>query len=473
MGDVMELQLRQATKTLMEKREENILVCTHVDTDGITSRVILEELFNRLEIEGDFKFLKQLNMETLEDIPFKDYNLIIFADLGSGQISLIGKKMEEYNLWGVRDHSVIVLDHHIPAQSKIPDNLIHVNPWSDNLDGGREICGAGVAYKFAKSCNPSYTDLARYAVLGAVGDIQNLGGSFIGMNREILEDAKVRGDILEFPDLQFYGKHTRPMFVSMRYFTDVRTDLMNNDSRIVNFIKRINEKYNLEIDPREPICSLSHGEKRVIGSEFLSRCNKYVPLSWVKYLPKVIFGMSYEFRGETVMTPLRNLEEFSTCINACSRYGDYKTPLEVLKGNRGKYYNRMLYMLNKHKRNLFKALKYIREEVEIIQRDKFQYFEIERDKIEEGIVGIVAGMSYSIEDVDWRKPIFAIKERDKGYKVSARCPKLLTFAQDINLGDVISYASRKVGGIGGGHKFACGAYIPYKEDFIDHIENRL
>ena len=469
----MEFQLRRARKRLIEEREGSILVCTHVDTDGITSRVILEELFRRLEIEGEFKFLKQLNMETLEEISFKDYNLVIFADLGSGQMDLIREKIEECNLEGSRDHGVIVLDHHLPAPCKVPENVIHVNPWNDNLDGGREICGAGVAYKFAKLCNPENTDLAKYAILGAVGDIQNLEGSFRGMNREILEDAKVRGDVIEFPDLQFYGKHTRPIFVSMRYFTDVRTDLMNNDSRILNFIKMVNKKYNLEIDPREPICNLSQGEKSALGSEFLSRCNRYVPLPWVKYLPKVIFGMSYEFRGEMVMTPLRNLEEFSTCINACSRYGDYKTPLEVLKGDRGKYYRRMLYMLNKHKRNLFKALKYIRDRVEIVQREKFQYFEIERGKVEEGIVGIVAGMSYSIEEVDWKKPVFALKERNDGYKVSARCPKLLTFAQDINLADVVSYASRKVGGVGGGHKFACGAYIPSKEDFIKYIENRL
>ncbi|GBF37019.1 single-stranded-DNA-specific exonuclease RecJ [Methanofervidicoccus abyssi] len=469
----IEFQLRKAVEVLMKNKDGNILVYTHVDTDGITSRVILEELFSRLNIEGEFKFLKQLNMVTVESIPFKEYNLIIFADLGSGQINLINEKIKEYNLWNSRDHSIIILDHHIPAYSKIPDNIIHVNPWNNNLDGGREICGAGVAYKFAKLCNPNYTDLAKYAILGAVGDIQNLGGSFVGMNREILEDAKARGDILEFPDLQFYGKHTRPMFVSIKYFTDVRTDLMNNDSKILNFVKTINRRYNLEIDPREPICNLSFEEKRVIGSEFLSRCNKYVPLSWIKYLPKVIFGMSYEFRGETVMTPLRNLEEFSTCINACSRYEDYVTPLEVLKGDRGKYYSRMLYMLNRHKKNLFRALKYIKDNVEIVQRERFQYFEIEKNKVDEGIVGIVTGMSYSIEDVDWKKPIFAIKEKDNGYKVSGRCPKLLTFAADINLADAISYASMKVGGTGGGHRFACGAYIPHKKDFIKYIENRL
>ena len=465
--------LKRAVKTLRKNRKNNILIYTHIDTDGITSRVILEELLHRLNIEAEFRFLKQLGVDSIEDIPFKDYDLIIFADLGSGQINLIKEKMEEYNLLDRKDKNIIILDHHIPANTNIPENIINVNPWNNSIDGGKEICGAGVSYLFAKMCNPRNIDLAKYAVLGAVGDIQNLEGKFTGFNRIILNDAVEAGDIVAFPDLQFYGKHTKPIFASIKYFTDVRTDLMNNDSRIINFINNINRKYNLDIIPKESLCDLSFDEKRILGSEFLNKCNRYVPSNWARFLPKVIFGESYEFKKEEIKTPFRNLEEFSTCINACSRYEDYETPLKVLKGDREKYYDKMKSRLNAHKRNLSKSLQYIKDNVEIIQKDKFQYFEVENGTIEGSIIGIVAGMSYSIEEVDWKKPIFAIGEMDNGYKVSARCPKLLSFAEDINLADAISYASKKVGGSGGGHKFACGAYIPEKKDFIRHLENKL
>lgn len=467
------LNLRRAVKTLRKNKNSNILIYTHIDTDGINSRVILEELFNRLNINGEFRFLKQLTVNSIEDIPFKDYELIIFADLGSGQINLLKEKMKEYNILNSKNHNIIILDHHIPSKEKVPENVINVNPWNNNIDGGKNICGAGVSYLFAKMCNPRNIDLAKYAILGAVGDIQNLEGSLGGINKKILEDAKDAGDILAFPDLQFYGKHTRPLFASIKYFTDVRTDLMNNDSRIINFINNINKKYNLEIVPKEYLHELSFNEKRVLGSEFLSKCNRYVPINWTKFLPKVIFGESYEFKREDIKTPFRNLEEFSTCINACSRYGDYETPLNILRGNRDKYYDRMMSRLRAHKRNISKALQYIRDNVEIVQRDRFQYFETDSKIINESILGIVAGMCYSIEEVDWKKPIFAITENDSGYKVSARCPKLLSFAEDINLADAISYASIKVGGSGGGHKFACGAFIPDKKNFIDYIENRL
>ncbi|UXM84918.1 single-stranded-DNA-specific exonuclease RecJ [Methanococcus aeolicus] len=462
--------LKLAVKILRKNRNNNILVYTHIDTDGITSRVILEELMNKLNINAEFRFLKQLGTDTINEIPFNDYDLIIFADLGSGQINLIKEKLKEVK---TKIPHIIILDHHITAKTQIPENIINVNPWNNNIDGGKEICGAGVCYLFAKTCNPRYTDLAKYAILGAVGDVQNLEGKLNGLNETILKDAIELGDIVAFPDLQFYGKHTKPLFASIKYFSDVRTDLLNNDSRIINFINNINRKHNLNIVAKESLCDLTFEEKRILGSEFLNKCNKYVPNSWAKFLPKVIFGNSYEFKQEEIKTPFRNLEEFSTCINACSRYGDYETPLQVLNGDRDKYYSKMITRLNNHKRNLSKSLQYIKDEVEIIQTSKFQYFEVEKGMIEGHIIGIVAGMSYSIEEVDWKKPIFALGELDNGYKVSARCPKLLSFAEDINLADAINYASKKMGGSGGGHKFACGAYIPEKGDFIKHLECRV
>ncbi|WP_018154241.1 single-stranded-DNA-specific exonuclease RecJ [Methanothermococcus thermolithotrophicus] len=467
------LNLKKAVKVLRKNRDKNILICTHIDTDGINSRIILEKLMERLNIDAEFMFLRQIDFKTIDTIPF-DYDVIIFADLGSGQLELIKEKMNEYGLLDRKDKYIIILDHHLIDDTKLPENIINVNPWNNNIDGGKEICGAGVCYLFAKICDPRYTDLAKYAILGAVGDIQNLEGKLVGLNREvILKDAIEAGDIVNFPDLQFYGKHTKPLFTSIKYFTDVRTDLMNNDSRIIDFINKINRKYDTNILPKNYLCELTLDEKRMIGTEFLSKCNRHVPPKWIVYLPKVIFGESYELRSEEIKSPLRNLEEFSTCINSCSRYGEYETPLQVLKGDRDKYYDKMKKMLRSHKRNISESLDYIKNEVEIIQRDKFQYFEVENNKIGGNIVGIIAGMSYSIEEVDWKKPIFAISEIDEGYKVSARCPKLISFAEDINLAEAIKYASKKVGGSGGGHKFACGSYIPKKGDFIKYLEDIL
>ncbi|XRO74655.1 single-stranded-DNA-specific exonuclease RecJ [Methanocaldococcus sp. 28A] len=462
--------LKKGAKVLEKNKNNKILIVTHIDTDGLTSRVILQKVAERLNLDADFMFLKQITIETINEIPFKDYDLIIFADLGSGQLKMIKEKLKELNLLDKKD-KIIILDHHQPEEIKIPETIVHINPIAIGKRGA-EICGAGVSYLFAKTINNEWIDLAKYAVLGAVGDIQNIEGKLTGLNEKILKDAINAGDIKKSMDLQMYGRQTRPLFVSMRYWADIRTDLLNNDSRIIKYIQYINKKYDIEINPTMRIAEIPFEHKKIIGNELLIKCLSYVPNHWTPYIPKVIFGEVYEFKCEEFGSPLRDLEEFSTCINACSRYGDYETALNVLMGDRGKYYSRMLSNLRKHRNNLREALEHVKNDVEIIKKENFQYFET--DKIMPNIVGIVAGMSYSIEEVDWMKPIFAITEDDNGYKVSARCPKLLCFAENINLAKAIKYASEKVDGSGGGHKFACGAYIPNnKKEFIRYLEVAL
>ncbi|WP_456419956.1 DHHA1 domain-containing protein, partial [Methanocaldococcus infernus] len=86
------------------------------------------------------------------------------------------------------------------------------------------------------------------------------------------------------------------------------------------------------------------------------------------------------------------------------------------------------------------------------------------------IIGIVASLSYGIDEINWLKPILAFSELSEGYKVSARCPRLMCLAENINLGRAIKLASLKVNGSGGGHSFASGAYIPEeKEKFIKYF----
>ncbi|WP_456472535.1 single-stranded-DNA-specific exonuclease RecJ [Methanocaldococcus sp.] len=451
-------EIERAKKIVLKNLNKKFLFITHVDTDGITSRVILQKLAERLEIEAEFLFLKQLTYETVQDIPFNDYDIIIFADLGSGQLSLL----KDIN------KRIIILDHHQPEHVKL-NNVIHINPHLFNKDS-LDICGAGVSYLFAKSFGNNI-DLAKYAILGAVGDIQNIEGKLIGINRKILSDAIMAGDIRVKRDLQLYGRYTRPIYVSLRYWSDVRTDLLNNDSNIVRYLKYIEEKHNIDLNPAKKLSEFNSKEKKILGNELLIKCLNYVPKRWIRFVPKVIFGEVYELNNED-KDYLIDLSEFSTCINACSRYGDYETALKVLMGDRDKYYRRMMSNLREHRGNLSRAIKYVKNNVEIVENEKFQYFIT--DKIESNIIGIVASMCYSLEEVNWLKPILAFSELDEGYKISARCPKLMCFADNVNLGRAIKIASSKVNGSGGGHSFASGAYIPEnKEDFIRYFAKYL
>ena len=76
---------------------------------------------------------------------------------------------------------------------------------------------------------------------------------------------------------------------------------------------------------------------------------------------------------------------------------------------------------------------------------------------------------------DWKKPVIGYtKTEDGGIKVSLRCSRLLSY-DGIHFGNIIREVASEVGGSGGGHSMACGAYIPLdkKDEFLELFNDKL
>jgi RecJ-like exonuclease len=76
---------------------------------------------------------------------------------------------------------------------------------------------------------------------------------------------------------------------------------------------------------------------------------------------------------------------------------------------------------------------------------------------------------------NWQKPIIGFTQTDKdGLKVSLRCSRLLSY-DGIHFGNMIRETASDVGGTGGGHAMACGAYIPIdkKSEFLEQFNMKL
>jgi RecJ-like exonuclease len=103
-------------------------------------------------------------------------------------------------------------------------------------------------------------------------------------------------------------------------------------------------------------------------------------------------------------------------------------------------------------------MEWIRGDDRIIPLNNLQYFE--GSEIKSEVIGTIAGMILSYGD--WKKPIIGftpIGDNKEGTKVSLRCSRLLAY-DGIHFGNLIRKVAEKVGGSGGGHSVACGAYIP-------------
>jgi RecJ-like exonuclease len=178
--------------------------------------------------------------------------------------------------------------------------------------------------------------------------------------------------------------------------------------------------------------------------------------------------------GEKETMELKGAVEFSTCLNATGRNRRYDVGLQIARGMRGAHYNELMSLLRLHRKNIAQALSFVEESgVGAGPKGYVQYFDA-YDNIKPSIIGTVAGMILGTGNTDPYRPMIGFAAADGGVKVSGRCSRLLAL-QGINMAKSMSFAAGGVGGIGGGHTVACGAFIPpgKTEEFIKLFEEHL
>ncbi|WP_405281848.1 single-stranded-DNA-specific exonuclease RecJ [Methanobrevibacter sp.] len=444
------------------ENSEDIKIYSHIDCDGICSGAILSTILDRQNKEHDIEFV---NLDVLDDIEL-DHELTIFSDLGSGQ--RIDTKAQN-------DQKIIILDHHPPLRDpNYKDDkdytYLEINPIHHGIDGSYYVCGGGLCYFLAKEFG--YDDLSWIGVLSAIGDMQNTKtGRFEGLNKIIQQDA-IDGGYLQLTenDINIYGRNTRPLFVALSYFSDVKLPITNNTTETMAILEElgIDEKHN-----RKTLNELTMDEKVKLFQKLLEMISKVVPGRYVKYIPQLIIGDSYTFLKEDEDSFLRDGSEFSTAMNACGRNHEEKVAMEVLKGDRIEALDELEAISKTHRYNLATSITQIAEsdEANIIELENLQYFDGTGIKPE--IVGTVAGMILGY--CNWKKPVIGFAQTDEeGLKISLRCSRLLSY-DGIHFGHIIRKISSEVGGSGGGHAMACGAYIPIdkKDEFIELFNQEL
>jgi single-stranded-DNA-specific exonuclease len=457
----MQEKYEQAKDLILES--DSIMVYSHIDCDGMSAGAIISTVLDRLGKKHDIDFV---NLDRLEDLEIT-HDLTIFSDLGSGQP--VDKNAKD-------DSKIIILDHHPPLRGKdycnsVPYEYLEINPLHFGIDGSDYVSGGGLSYFLAKTFG--YTDLSWIGVLSAVGDMQNSKtGKLEGLNRIILKDSVDAGYVSYTSDLSLYGRETRPLFVALSYFSDVNLPITNNRNEAIALLDELDIPRKIG-DRQRTLCDLDPGEKGRLFSELVRMLSMEVPSRYVKYIPKLVAADSYDFLYEDNHTFLRDASEFSTAMNACGRNREYSVACEILKGNRSDALDALEVISKDHKMYLRQSIEKVTEENKIVEMENLQYFDGTGIKSE--VVGTIAGMILSYGN--WRKPMIGftqISEDNPNLKISLRCSRLLAY-DGIHFGNIIREVSQSLGGNGGGHSVACGAYIPFdkKEEFLNMFNNAL
>jgi RecJ-like exonuclease len=457
----MKKQLGEATRLV--KNAKSIQVITHLDADGLSAGGIISQALERAGKKFEIKAIPGIHKENVGDLPKAD--LTIFTDLGSGQLDILNPHFKNDN--------VLILDHHMPFGNTW-NKLVQINPHLIGKDGSREISGAGVAYHFAIEMSSENVDLSQLAVVGAVGDIQNFWGKLEGMNAEILDDAVEAGIVSTEKDILFYGRHTRPIFKTLQYFTDPYVPgVSNNENGAIALLGMLGIPFKQDGKWRSPV-DLNEDEKRALADELIRRAMADVPPELMAHIPGIVIGEQYTLEKEDPRTELRDASEFSTCLNATGRNDRPEVGLEIAKGNKKEYRTEMLRILAKHRKGIATSLRVVEESgTQVGPNDHVQWFD-GGEEISAKIIGTIASMTLGSEGTDPYKPMVGMARTEFGTKVSARCSRLLVL-NGIDLATSLRAAAGKVGGTGGGHMVACGGNIPEgkEEKFIAEFEKEL
>ena len=418
-----------------------IRVVSHLDADGLSSAAVLVAALNKINRRYSLSTVHQLDEEFIKQITAEPYEIVCFSDLGSGQFKLIKKHLTA--------KQVFIFDHHQLEDDAQLDNVIHVNPNIVGINGSKEISGSGVAYLFAKAVDPSNVDIAHVAIMGAVGDVQENRG-FERLNAEILEDAKKSGRIKVVTGLRFFGANTRPLHrVLERSYDCPVPGVTGSEAGSIMFLQE------LGINPKNnggwrKLIDLSDDELQKLSTAIvLKRLNEEKP--------EEILGPVYILSKEQKGSPLREVKEFATLLNACGRLGKSSIGIGACLGNET-IKKRAIKTLEHYKREISNAIKWYRETQEGIVKGKGYVIINAEDKVRPTIIGTLASIISRSDDVQEGTFILSMAQMISGKtKVSLRYAG--AGKDGLNLKEMTSKMASAVDGYGGGHHQAAGALI--------------
>ncbi len=447
------------------KKENDFLIVTHIDADGITAGSIAAETLKNLGKDFEIRFLKQLDPLTVRSLK-EDGRLLWFTDLGSGSANIIG--------------DAIITDHHEPVlevpMEKRGDILAyadavgkateyHLNPHLFGYNGSTDISGAGTAFMVAYSVSKENAYLSALAIVGAVGDMQALKtGRLEGLNREILDMGKKAGVLDWKMDISLYGRETRELNRMLQYASEPPFPGISGDEEAaIAFLLDIGIDLKDERGEWRRWTDLADWErKRVINSLINLMLDSGYDARDVQGLISEVYLLTKEEPG----TVLHDAKEFSTLLNSCGRYGFGDIGYRVCAGDRGEYLDRAMDLLQGHRKMLVEMLGFIKDGG-IREYGSIQYFH-GGDSIPEEITGTLAGMALSSGMARNDMPIFAFTTKDDGnIKVSGRATQAMV-NKGLRLDEIMNRVSEELGGAGGGHDIAAGATIPAgkEEEFL-------
>ena len=140
------------------ENKEKIVIYSDYDADGIPGAVALYDLFKKIGYENFENYIPHrvlegfgLNDEAVDEFAKKGVNLIITIDCGIADVEE-SKKIKKLGI------DLIITDHHLP-KDELPEAVAILDPKQNDCKyPDKNICGAGVIFKFVQAFLAKYAE---------------------------------------------------------------------------------------------------------------------------------------------------------------------------------------------------------------------------------------------------------------------------------------------------------------------------
>src|SRR3989338_737885 len=444
--------LRQAAEEFNQvDKKESIRLISHLDADGISAASIMIKLLNNDNRKYSVSTVQQLNKEVIEQLASEPYRCFIFTDIGSGMVEDIRKLLD--------GKKVFILDHHSIAETDSHEGIVFVNPHLFGIDGGKEISGAGVVFKFACAVDKRMEDFAHIAIIGALGDLQEQNG-LLRLNEEILQIAVKKGKIKVERGLRIFVAQTKPLHKALEYCTDPYIPgVSGSESGAIQFL------YQIGIEPKngkdwKKIVHLNEGDmKKLVTGIIMKRLNEANP--------EDVLGNIYLLPHEEEESPTRDAKEFATLLNACGRLGRASFGIGACLGDK-KTKQQAIRTLGDYKKEIVNALNWYNENKfsdDVFWGNGFVIVNA-KENVMPTMIGTLASILSKSNLMTNNTFILSMaKALDGNTKISLRTTNNIN--GNLDLRSVIGEAINGIGNSeAGGHQNAAGAVIPSDKESV-------
>ncbi len=435
--DIWKLAEIASTQIRSNEPSTRFRVISHYDADGISAAAIMCHALLREGFDVHATLMRNPFTKGLERLKEEKNDFIIFTDMGSGQLPMV----ESLKV------PIIIIDHHQVGSNETSDNILQINANLCGINGNYEACGATLSFAIAKMLNANNLDLAAFALAGATGDKQYIGG-FRGFNKQLLDEAVEKHVVTPIIGLKLSNE---PISLALNYSIDPFYPGLSGHKEAINEFLRTQK-----IDSQKTYQQLSQNEKTMLHSMLMFRLMEHGCESNI--LDTVIREryVSPQTYGE--------LETFADLLDSCGKGGHRAIGLAMCLGDQSSYLSAQS-LEKTYKQQILDELLSI-ETNGVKETTSFRYFFTSHSSLGGVIAGIIANYL-----LDKEKPLLSMAKKPDELHVSARGNQYLV-DKGLDLGFALRQAANVFQGHGGGHSIAAGATVSssVETDFIKEID---